>query len=599
MRRLLMALMVCGSCLLVVHIVETREGIASRVGEQGRRLGGTSSCPSLPAPARLEKCTGSGASKVCAFEQVHIAIGEYDKREKTWSMVISWATARSNALSKFPSVRVAAAATPACETRHAATTTSYHFEVCDDDRSKFTTKSNEDYDSPDLHHAVVRGLRPQEVYTYRVGSEPTAAGSGTVVFREDRFSFRVPPIPGDEWEHSEAMTLLTVGDIGQTENSERTLEALRHRFEDQKAGTVAGLIIGDMSYADGGADRWDSWGRLVEPLFSSLPLHVLPGNHEVEVSKSSLETFQAYRHRFQMPSSLPEKISHANAPHKHHSPWWNYDLSYEGGSSYYSFDAGLMHIICLNAYDVLGAKRHQDGEGAMSAQEKFLSEDLLAVDRRRTPFVVVFMHNPIYNSNSGHQNEKVTLLIQESAEPYFDKHNVDIVLAGHVHAYERHGHIGLGGRQSAKSPMYVTIGDGGNHELLYDKWLKKPSTSIVRDSRFYGHGELTAFNRTHLRWTWIPNPVQGKEATKDEVWVRQDDDEKGGGGTSATIWIVLGIVVVGAFVAIAAASYDNIRPIMRRATGSSSQAFASLVEEDNDEEEEEEEASAPTSNGVF
>ena len=109
-------------------------------------------------------------------------------------------------------------------------------------------------------------------------------GSGTVVFREDRFSFRVPPIPGDEWEHAEAMTLLTVGDIGQTENSERTLEALRHRFEDPKAGTVAGLIIGDMSYADGGADRWDSWGRLVEPLFSSLPLHVLPGNHEVEVS---------------------------------------------------------------------------------------------------------------------------------------------------------------------------------------------------------------------------------------------------------------------------------------------------------------------------
>ena len=32
MRRLLMALMVCGSCLLVVRIMETREGIASRVG---------------------------------------------------------------------------------------------------------------------------------------------------------------------------------------------------------------------------------------------------------------------------------------------------------------------------------------------------------------------------------------------------------------------------------------------------------------------------------------------------------------------------------------------------------------------------------------
>ena len=70
-----------------------------------------------------------------------------------------------------------------------------------------------------------------------------------------------------------------------------------------------------------------------------------------------------------------------------------------------------MHIICLNAYDVLGAKRHQDGEGAI-VRRRSSPRGPLAVDRRRTPFVVVFMHNPIYNGNSGHQNEKVTLLMR-------------------------------------------------------------------------------------------------------------------------------------------------------------------------------------------
>ena len=39
MRRLLMALMVCGSCLLVVRIMKPGEGIASRVGEQGAPTG--------------------------------------------------------------------------------------------------------------------------------------------------------------------------------------------------------------------------------------------------------------------------------------------------------------------------------------------------------------------------------------------------------------------------------------------------------------------------------------------------------------------------------------------------------------------------------
>ena len=90
-------------------------------------------------------------------------------------------------------------------------------------------------------------------------SGPSRLRLGAALSSSARIDFRFAcPDPGDEWEHAEAMTLLTVGDIGQTENSERTLEALRHRFEDPKAGTVAGLIIGDMSYADGGADRWDS-----------------------------------------------------------------------------------------------------------------------------------------------------------------------------------------------------------------------------------------------------------------------------------------------------------------------------------------------------
>ena len=42
--------------------------------------------------------------------------------------------------------------------------------------------------------------------------------------------------------------------------------------------------MGDLSYADGYQPRWDSWGRLVEPLAAALPIMHTEGNHEEEVS---------------------------------------------------------------------------------------------------------------------------------------------------------------------------------------------------------------------------------------------------------------------------------------------------------------------------
>ena len=61
-----------------------------------------------------------------------------------------------------------------------------------------------------------------------------------------------------------------------------------------------------MSYADGGAERWDSWRRMMEPLASRLPIMVLPGNHEIEMDNVTHEVFNHYRHRFVMPGKMPE-----------------------------------------------------------------------------------------------------------------------------------------------------------------------------------------------------------------------------------------------------------------------------------------------------
>ena len=57
------------------------------------------------------------------------------------------------------------------------------------------------------------------------------------------------------------------------------------------------------------------------------------------------------------------------------------------------------------------------------------------MDRNKTPWLLVLFHVPWYNSNEAHQNEGDWMM--EAMEPLLYAASVDIVLAGHVHAYER------------------------------------------------------------------------------------------------------------------------------------------------------------------
>ncbi len=41
----------------------------------------------------------------------------------------------------------------------------------------------------------------------------------------------------------------------------------------------------------------------------------------------------------------------------------------------------------------------------------------LQVDRKVTPFVIVFMHGPFYNSNEAHHNEVATKAMKDWVEP--------------------------------------------------------------------------------------------------------------------------------------------------------------------------------------
>ncbi|CAL0309945.1 unnamed protein product [Lupinus luteus] len=272
-----------------------------------------------------------------------------------------------------------------------------------------------------------------------------------------------------------------MGDLGQTKWTESTLDHIN------KSNYHMLLLPGDLAYADFIQKRWDSFGRLVDPLASQRPWMVTQGNHEVEkMPLVHSEPFTAYNARWKMP----------------------YKESGSDSNLYYSFDVAGVHIIMLGSYADFDSK---------SEQYKWLEGDLKKVNRKNTPWLVVLIHAPWYNSNRAHQGEKESVYMKASMEDLLYHAHVDIILAGHVHAYERFTRVHKSKSDNC-GPVHITIGDGGNHEGLANKYIEpKPKISLFREAKF-GHGTLEVFNATHALWNWHQNDNH-EAVVSDSVWL--------------------------------------------------------------------------------
>ena len=78
------------------------------------------------------------------------------------------------------------------------------------------------------------------------------------------YFFSTPPLSNptsSSLTNSPPTTLALVGDLGQTENSTKTM---RHIYDGVLNGTISSLVIaGDLSYADGDPFRWTRWLELM------------------------------------------------------------------------------------------------------------------------------------------------------------------------------------------------------------------------------------------------------------------------------------------------------------------------------------------------
>ena len=171
-------------------------------------------------------------------------------------------------------------------------------------------------------------------------------------------------------------------------------------------------------------NSWDTFGRAFEALASRVPVLTTGGNHEV----GSGEAWMPYQLRYPTPfvgSGSPDP-------------------------AYWGREVGPMHVIALNAYS--------DSQNT-SLQYRWLENYLdTQVNRARTPWVVVMVHAAWYCSNTVHWKEAEKMRL--AMEPLLYSYGVDIVLAGHVHAYERSTAVYLE-EVNECGMSYLVLGDGG------------------------------------------------------------------------------------------------------------------------------------------
>mmetsp|Transcript_20506 Transcript_20506/g.26683 ORF Transcript_20506/g.26683 Transcript_20506/m.26683 type:complete len:414 (-) Transcript_20506:210-1451(-) len=258
-----------------------------------------------------------------------------------------------------------------------------------------------------------------------------------------------------------------------------------------------------MSYSDCNGVRWDTSLEMLEPLASWKQLMVGPGNHEIEYMANTEMAFQGYEYRWFMPDAGAPTGMHGGAHFAEDDTNTSPDCmpsefrsNYNFGNSFYSFENGPLHFISLNCY----SQSDPDSE-----QYKWLVNDFAKVDRSKTPFIVIMGHCPYYNTNSHHYMEWQTLDQQSYFEPLFMENSVNLVIAGHVHAYQR-SHPVYNGEVVEDGPVYIVVGDGGNREGHAKKYVKPdPEWSAYKNDTSFGHGTITIFNDTHMQWEWFIN----------------------------------------------------------------------------------------------
>jgi acid phosphatase type 7 len=309
-------------------------------------------------------------------------------------------------------------------------------------------------------------------------------------------SFRTAPAPynpNDSISSYTPVSFAIVGDLGQFPHSEETFARLI--LSRNEIDSI--ILAGDIAYPNMDHQQWDTFFDFLDdyPITDRKPMQIVPGNHDIDKVEFGSDIFLAYEYRFRMPRVRPPELGVYDGP----SGYLNmdtppYPLPYEWGNAYYAYTYGPVRFIMISSYSSIIPG---------STQHTWVTKELESVNRIITPWVVVVLHTPMYNTFALHRHDTQIVAVQEHLEPLIVQHKVNMVFTGHIHAYLRTANVVLGGIVDQTGPIHITVGAGGRKcEAPFMNADPEPWVQ-VRDATIYGYGMFRVLNETHAQWDWV------------------------------------------------------------------------------------------------
>ena len=287
-----------------------------------------------------------------------------------------------------------------------------------------------------VNHAVLDNLMPDTDYVYAAVHDGTSPELGTVRTAPSGRK----PLCFTSFGDQSTPTLDTLADGRYISDHVGSPAAGDITTAIERIGPLFNLVNGDLCYANLAHDRvrtWSDWFDNNSRSARYRPWMPAAGNHENELGNGPVG-FAAYQTYFTLPDSGADG---------------------ELRGLWYSFTAGSVRVISLSNDDVCfqdGGNFYVHGYSG-GAQKRWLEAEL--ADARRDPevdWVIVCMHQTAISTAD--RTNGADLGIRREWLPLFDRYQVDLVLCGHEHHYER-AHPVRGALDNAtRTPIPVDTG---------------------------------------------------------------------------------------------------------------------------------------------
>ncbi|MFE0458503.1 purple acid phosphatase family protein [Kitasatospora sp. NPDC058965] len=268
------------------------------------------------------------------------------------------------------------------------------------------------------HHARMLDLCPGTYYTYAAlhdGGRPDAGTFRTAERGRHPFtftSFGDQAVPSTTWQPDGKGGYTSVPSGIASPAAADIVAGI------EQVDPLFHLLNGDLCYANISPDRLRTWqGFFANNTRSARfrPWMPAAGNHENEKANGPIG-FSAFQTRFDLPGNGGDA---------------------ETQGLWYSFTVGSVHVVVLQNDDVA----YQDAGDSYvhgysgGAQAAWLERDLAAARSDRSiDWVVVCMHQVMVSSSDANGADRG---LREQWGPLFDRYQVDLVVCGHEHDYER------------------------------------------------------------------------------------------------------------------------------------------------------------------